>query len=66
MIKPDGEDMAKLTAMGDDVVKQGAKEGRKIAGDTPNTIDSEKIIKEKFIVYIREKIRGLKNISKNR
>ena len=47
MIKPDGEDMAKLTAMGDDVVKQGAKEGRKIAGDTPNTIDSEKIIKEK-------------------
>ena len=29
MIKPDGEDMAKLTAMGDDVVKQGAKEGRK-------------------------------------
>ena len=47
MIKPDGEDVAKLTVMGDDVVKQGAKEGRKIAGDTPNTIDSEKIIKEK-------------------
>ena len=47
MIKPDGEDVAKLTAMGDDVAKQGAKEGRKIAGDTPNTIDSEKIIKEK-------------------
>ena len=46
MIKPDGEDVAKLTAMGDDVAKQGAKEGRKIAGDTPNTIDSEKIIKE--------------------
>ena len=46
MIKPDGEDVAKLTAKGDDVVKQGAKEGRKIASDTPNAIDSEKIIKE--------------------
>ena len=28
MIKPDGEDVAKLTAKGDDVVKQRAKEGR--------------------------------------
>ena len=46
MIKPDGEDVAKLTIMGDDVAKQGAKEGRKIASDTPNAIDSEKIIKE--------------------
>ena len=46
MIKPDGEDVAKLTAKGDDVIKQGAKEGRKIAGDTLNIIDSQKIIKE--------------------
>ena len=42
MIKPDGEDVAKLTAKGDDVVKQGAKEVKK-----PDTIDSQKIIKEK-------------------
>ena len=42
MIKPDGEDVAKLTAMGDDVVKQGAKEVKK-----PDTIDSQKVIKEK-------------------
>ena len=31
MIKPDGEDMAKLTAMGDGVAKQGGK-GSKKAG----------------------------------
>ena len=42
MIKPDGEDVAKLTAMGDDVAKQGAKEVKK-----PDTIDSQKVIKEK-------------------
>ena len=42
MIKPDGEDVAKLTAKGDDVVKQGAKEVKK-----PDTIDSQKVIKEK-------------------
>ena len=42
MIKPDGEDVAKLTAKGDDVVKQGIKEVKK-----PDTIDSQKVIKEK-------------------
>ena len=42
VIKPDGEDIAKVTAKGDDVIKQGAKEVKK-----PDIIDSQKIIKEK-------------------
>ena len=42
MIKLDREDIAKVTAKGDDVIKQGAKEVKK-----PDTIDSQKIIREK-------------------
>ena len=42
MIKLDREDIAKVTAKGDDVIKQGAKEVKK-----PDIIDSQKIIKEK-------------------
>ena len=42
MIKLDREDIAKVTAKGDDVIKQGAKEVKK-----PDTIDSQKVIKEK-------------------
>ena len=41
MIKLDREDIAKVTAKGDDVIKQGAKEVKK-----PDTIDSQKIIRK--------------------